>query len=98
MIDFIMRIGTTKGEAIMDAKELIGNVVSVPMEVVAKAKSKALDAKAIYAASLYDQKAHGVYSGVTGTSISVHCPPWIIYAVLRLRKLDFRNVFAGYYP
>jgi DNA primase len=59
VIDFIMRMdGTTKREAILKAKDLIGQPVSIPAQVPAKPKPATLDAKTIYTASLDTMKKH----------------------------------------
>jgi DNA primase len=59
VIDFIMRMdNTTKREAILKAKDLIGQPVSIPAQIPAKPKPETLDAKDIYTASLETMKKH----------------------------------------
>ncbi|SER46622.1 toprim domain-containing protein [Neolewinella agarilytica] len=59
VIDFIMRMdNSTKREAILKAKDLIGNPVSIPAQIPATPKPETLDAKAIYTASLETMKKH----------------------------------------
>ncbi len=59
VIDFIMKMeASTKREAILKAKDLIGQPISLPTVTPATPKSEALDITAIYAASLETMKKH----------------------------------------
>jgi DNA primase len=59
VIDFIMKMENgTKREAILKAKALIGQPVSISAQLPAAPKAEALDIKAIYTASLEAMKKH----------------------------------------
>ena len=67
VIDFIMKMdGSTKREAILKAKAMIGQPVSIPVQLPAEPKAETLDVKAIYAASLETMKKHAAAKAYCG--------------------------------